>query len=73
MKRYVVRAALCSVVLALCVCAHAQPSKKVARIGFLAAPTATGYRHNTDAFLQGLRERPEQLLAVANLVRHDHS
>jgi putative ABC transport system substrate-binding protein len=56
MNRYVVRAALCSVVLALCVCAHAQPSKKVARIGFLAASAAAGHRHNTDAFLQGLRE-----------------
>ncbi len=36
--------------------AQAQQPKKVARIGYLAAPTRTGLAHNTDAFLQGLRE-----------------
>ena len=52
----VVRAALCAMLLALCVSAHAQQPKKVARIGFLAAPAATGYQHYTAAFRQGLRE-----------------
>jgi len=41
---------------ALCVSAEAQQSKKIARIGFLAPATRTGYQHYTDAFLQGLRE-----------------
>ena len=36
--------------------AQAQQPKKVARIGFLAPATRTGYQHQTDAFLQGLRE-----------------
>jgi ABC-type uncharacterized transport system substrate-binding protein len=34
----------------------AQQPKKVARIGFLAPATRTGYQHYTDVFLQGLRE-----------------
>jgi putative ABC transport system substrate-binding protein len=41
---------------ALCVSSHAQQPKKVARIGFLAPATRTGYQHYTDALLQGLRE-----------------
>jgi len=41
---------------ALCVSAEAQQAKKIARIGFLAPATQTGYQHYTDAFLQGLRE-----------------
>ena len=36
--------------------ADAQQPKKVARIGFLAPATRTGYQHYTDALLQGLRE-----------------
>ena len=36
--------------------AEAQQPKKVARIGFLAAATRTGYQHLTEPFLQGLRD-----------------
>src|SRR5882724_4829954 len=36
--------------------AAAQQLKKVARIGFLAPAIRTGFQHQTDAFLQGLRE-----------------
>ena len=56
MNRDVLHAALCALLLALCVSALAQQPRKVARIGFLGSATAAGYRHNTDAFLQGLRE-----------------
>jgi len=36
--------------------AQAQEPKRVARIGYLAAPSRTGMSHLTEAFLQGLRE-----------------
>ena len=48
--------ALGSVLLAPCSPAQAQQPKKVARVGFLAPATRTGYQHLTDPFLQGLRE-----------------
>ena len=40
----------------LCSSAQAQPTNKVARIGFLAAPSRAGMSHLSEAFLQGLRE-----------------
>ena len=40
----------------LCSSAQGQQPNKVARIGFLAAPSRTGMSHLTEAFLQGLRE-----------------
>jgi putative ABC transport system substrate-binding protein len=55
-RRNVIRFALCAMLFTLCVSAEAQQPKKVARIGFLAPATRTGYQHLTDAFLQGLRE-----------------
>ena len=45
-----------SVLLAPCSPAQAQQPKKVARVGFLAPATRTGYQNYIDAFLQGLRE-----------------
>ena len=42
--------------LALGLPSEAQQPTKVARIGFLAAATRTGYQHLTEPFLQGLRE-----------------
>jgi putative ABC transport system substrate-binding protein len=36
--------------------AHAQQPKKIPRIGYLAPTTRAGIAHNTEAFLQGLRE-----------------
>jgi putative ABC transport system substrate-binding protein len=56
MNMNVLRAVLCAMLFALCVSAHAQQLKKVARIGFIGPHTAAGARHNIDAFLQGLRE-----------------
>ena len=40
----------------LCSSAQAQQANKVARIGFLAAPSRAGMSHLSEAFLQGLRE-----------------
>jgi putative tryptophan/tyrosine transport system substrate-binding protein len=55
-KHIVVRFLAIFVTLATCgAVATAQQPKKVARIGFLAPATQTGYQHFTDAFLQGLR------------------
>ena len=48
--------AVATLILASVHFADAQQPKKVARIGFLAPATRTGYQHHTDAFLQGLRE-----------------
>ena len=56
MKKKLIFAAVASFVLALGDLARAQQATKVARIGFLAAPTRTGMAHLTEAFLQGLRE-----------------
>ena len=50
---------LCAVAILILASVHfadAQQPKKVSRIGFLAPATRTGYQHQTDAFLQGLRE-----------------
>ena len=44
------------ILLAVAAIAEVQQPKKVPRIGFLAPATRTGYQHQTDAFLQGLRE-----------------
>jgi len=45
-----------ALLLALSFPVEAQQRPKVARIGFLAAPSRTGMSHLTQAFLQGLRE-----------------
>ena len=55
MKKKIFFSAVAILMLASVHIADAQP-KKVARIGFLAPATRTGYQHHTDAFLQGLRE-----------------
>jgi len=56
MKSRIVFAAVVMLILLNARLAEAQQPKKVARIGFLAAATRTGYQHLTGAFLQGLRE-----------------
>ena len=56
MRKIVFGFAASAMLFALCVSAEAQQPKKVARIGFLAPATRTGYQHYTDALLQGLRE-----------------
>jgi putative tryptophan/tyrosine transport system substrate-binding protein len=56
MRKIVFGFAVSAMLFALCVSAEAQQPKKVARIGFLAPATRTGYQHYTDALLQGLRE-----------------
>ena len=48
--------AVATIILASVYPAAAQQPKKIARIGFLAAPAWTGVAHFTEAFLQGLRE-----------------
>jgi putative ABC transport system substrate-binding protein len=45
-----------ALLLALSFPVEAQQRPKVARIGFLSAPSRTGMSHLTEAFLQGLRE-----------------
>ena len=55
MKKKIFLSGVAILMLAFVHIADAQP-KKVARIGFLAPATRTGYQHHTDAFLQGLRE-----------------
>ena len=56
MKKKIFLSAVAILILASVHFADAQQPKKVARIGFLAPATRTGYQHQTDAFLQGLRE-----------------
>ena len=56
MSKKITGLALGVMLLAISSQADAQQPKKVARIGFLAPATRTGYQHYTDAFLQGLRE-----------------
>jgi putative tryptophan/tyrosine transport system substrate-binding protein len=56
MRKIVFGFAVSAMLFAPCVSAEAQQPKKVARIGFLAPATRTGYQHYTDALLQGLRE-----------------
>ena len=56
MKKKIFFSAVAILILASVHFADAQQPKKVARIGFLAPAIRTGYQHQTDAFLQGLRE-----------------
>ena len=56
MKKKILLSVVAILILASVHFADAQQPKKVARIGFLAPATRTGYRHYTDALLQGLRE-----------------
>jgi putative ABC transport system substrate-binding protein len=56
MKKKILLSVVATLILASLFPAAAQQPKKVARIGFLAPATRTGYQHQTDAFLQGLRE-----------------
>ena len=56
MKKKIFLSAVAILILASVHFADAQQPKKVARIGFLAPATRTGYQHYTDALLQGLRE-----------------
>src|SRR4029453_1136422 len=56
MKKKILLSAVATLILASLFPAAAQQPKKVSRIGFLAPATRTGYQHQTDAFLQGLRE-----------------
>ena len=44
------------VLLAVAVIAEAQQPKKIPRIGYLTGATASGMRHRTDAFRQGLSQ-----------------
>jgi len=53
MKRKITVVALCAMLFALCVAAHAQQAKKVPRIGFVGPDTADA---RTKAFQQGLRD-----------------
>jgi putative tryptophan/tyrosine transport system substrate-binding protein len=48
--------ALCAMLLALCASASAQQAKKVPRIGYLNATSASAVSDSVEAFLQGLRE-----------------
>jgi putative ABC transport system substrate-binding protein len=56
MKKKIFLSTVAILILASVHFADAQQPKKVARIGFLAPATRTGYQHYTDALLQGLRE-----------------
>jgi putative ABC transport system substrate-binding protein len=56
MKKKIFLSTVAILILASVHFADAQQPKKVARIGFLAPDTRTGYQHYTDALLQGLRE-----------------
>jgi putative tryptophan/tyrosine transport system substrate-binding protein len=56
MKKKIFFSAVAILILASVYFADAQQPKNVPRIGFLAPATRTGYQHQTDAFLQGLRE-----------------
>ena len=56
MKKKILLSVVATLILASVHLADAQQTKKVPRIGFLAPATRTGYRHYTDALLQGLRE-----------------
>jgi len=57
MRKILIRIALCPLLLALCVSAEAQQSKKVPRIGYLNdSPLTTFAGARAEAFRQGLRE-----------------
>ena len=48
--------ALCALLFAICVPAHAQQAKKVSRIGFLVPGSASSYAGRIEAFRRGLRD-----------------
>jgi putative tryptophan/tyrosine transport system substrate-binding protein len=56
MDRKILTLALCSLFLAPCFIADAQPTKKTPRIGFLAATSLAGASARIEAFRQALRE-----------------
>ena len=56
MSKKVVGLAICAVLLALSMSVMAQQAKKVPRIGFLGAASASGYAPQLEAFRQGLRD-----------------
>src|SRR5262245_9051838 len=56
MSHKTVSLALCAMLFALCGSASAQQSKKIPRIGYLSASSASEASHRTEAFRQGLRE-----------------
>jgi putative ABC transport system substrate-binding protein len=55
-KRRIFAVALCTVLLALCVSAHAQQPTKIPRIGLLFTATPSAAAARIEAFRQGLRE-----------------
>src|SRR5215831_6973198 len=56
MTRKIVYVALCDLLFALSVFADAQQAKKIARIGFLLAPSRSSAAESVEAFREGLRE-----------------
>ena len=56
MKRRIFAVALCTVLFALCVSAHAQQPTKIPRIGLLFTATPSAAAARIEAFRQGLRE-----------------
>src|ERR1700757_820433 len=56
MKKNITVLTLCAMLFALCVSADAQQPKKVPRIGFLVASSASANSARVEAFRQGLRE-----------------
>src|SRR5215813_11636446 len=55
MRKTVIGVALCTILLALCSSASAQPSK-IPRLGYLTAASLSAFAARTEAFRQGLRE-----------------
>src|SRR5207248_1553536 len=55
-SKNIFRIALCAILLADCVSAEAQQSKKIPRIGVLVASSAAAASRRTKAFQQGLRD-----------------
>jgi len=56
MKRRIFAVALCTVLFALCISAHAQQPTKIPRIGLLFTATPSAAAARIEAFRQGLRE-----------------
>ena len=56
MRRHFFRIPLCALLLALGMRVEAQPSKKIMRVGYLAAISSTADAPRLEAFRQGLRE-----------------
>jgi putative tryptophan/tyrosine transport system substrate-binding protein len=56
MSKKIIGLALCSLLFAPCFSAHAQQSKKVARIGYLSVLSPSSDSARIEAFRQGLRE-----------------